>query len=52
LPGVIHAAGDGREWAFLCEDDSFEAAVRASGGEVVESAAPTLEAIFVARASA
>ena len=54
LPGVIHAAGEGREWGVLCEGDEqpFAQAVRATGGEIVESSVPTLEAIFVARVSA
>ena len=54
LPGVIRASGDGREWGLLCEGDgpAFENAVRAAGGEIVESTTPTLEAIFVARVSA
>jgi len=54
LPGVIHAAGEGREWGVLCEgeEQAFAQAVRATGGEIVESSVPTLEAIFVARVSA
>ena len=54
LPGVIRASGDGREWGLLCEGDGpvFVIAVRAAGGEIVESTTPTLEAIFVARVSA
>lgn len=54
LPGILRAVGEGREWGMLCEGDgpAFAAAVQASGGEIVESSVPTLEAIFVARASA
>ncbi|HOZ50058.1 MAG TPA: ABC transporter ATP-binding protein [Candidatus Hydrogenedentes bacterium] len=54
LPGVIRAVGDGREWGLVCEGDeqAFAEAVRKSGGEIVESSVPTLEAVFVARASA
>ncbi len=51
LPGVLSATGEGREWSLLCEGDgeAFAQAVRGSGGEIVESGVPTLEAIFVAR---
>ena len=54
LPGVLHAVGEGREWGLICEGDgqAFATAVRETGGEIVESSVPTLEAIFVARASA
>lgn len=54
LPGVISAIGEGREWGLLCEGDeqAFADAVRATGGEIVESSVPTLEAIFVARVTA
>ncbi len=54
LPGVIRATGDGREWGLICEGDAraFTAAVHEAHGEIVESGVPTLEAVFVARASA
>jgi len=54
LPGMIHAVGEGREWGLLCDGDAeaFAEAVHAAGGEIVESSVPTLEAVFVARASA
>jgi ABC-2 type transport system ATP-binding protein len=54
LPGVIHAIGDGREWSLVCEGDEgmFVSAAHAADCEIVESAVPTLEAIFVARATA
>ena len=54
LPGVIRALGEGHEWGLICQGDgqTFEQAVRTTGGEIVESSVPTLEAIFVARASA
>ncbi len=54
LPGVIHAFGEGREWGLMCEggEEAFAAAVRATGGEIVESSMPTLEAIFMARVNA
>lgn len=54
LPGVIHALGDGREWSLVCEGDEgvFVHAAQAAGCEIIESAVPTLEAIFVARATA
>ena len=58
LPGVIQAVGDGREWSVMChggdchrDAQAFADAVHASGGEIVESSVPTLEAIFVARVS-
>jgi len=53
LPGVIHALGEGCEWGMICHGDrtAFEAAVRQTQGEIVEAATPTLEAVFVARAS-
>lgn len=53
LPGVIHAVGDGCEWGMICQgdDQAFAHAVQAAYGEIVESATPTLEAVFVARAS-
>jgi ABC-2 type transport system ATP-binding protein len=54
LPGVIRALGEGREWSLIHEGDgpAFIAALHQAGGEIVESSVPTLEAIFVARASA
>ena len=54
LPGVLRAVGEGREWELLCEgdEDGFSEAIRAAGGEIVEWSVPTLEAIFIARASA
>lgn len=54
LPGTIRAVGEGREWGVICEGDpqAFAAAVHQMKGEIVESGVPTLEAIFVARASA
>lgn len=54
LPGMIRAMGEGREWGLVCDgdEDAFAAAVRAGGGEIVESSVPTLEAVFIARASA
>ena len=54
LAGVIHAVGEGREWGLICEGDeqAFAETVRTTGGEIVESGIPTLEAIFVARVSA
>jgi len=54
LPGVIRAEGDGREWCMVCEGEEviFVGAAQAAGCEVVEAAVPTLEAIFVARATA
>lgn len=53
LPGVIRATGENREWGVIAEadDTAFRAAVADSGGEIVESSVPTLEAVFIARAS-
>lgn len=53
LPGVIQALGEGCEWGVICEGDrvAFEAAVHRTQGEIVEATTPTLEAVFVARAS-
>lgn len=53
LPGVVRAVGEGCEWAIICAGDgeAFAAAVHASGGHIVETTTPTLEAIFVAKAS-
>ena len=54
LPGIIHALGDGREWSLVCEGEEamFTSAAHAAGCEIIESSVPTLEAIFVARATA
>jgi len=54
LPGIVGATGEGREWGLLCdgEEGAFAAAVRQAQGEIVESAVPTLEAVFLARATA
>ena len=51
LPGVLHAAGDGKEWRILCEGSGqrFHQAVFATAGEIVEAGVPTLEQIFIAR---
>ena len=53
LPGVLHAEGEGREWSMVCAGDEqlFAAAVREAGGTIVESTVPSLEAVFVARAT-
>ncbi|HRZ17725.1 MAG TPA: hypothetical protein P5141_09205 [Candidatus Hydrogenedentes bacterium] len=44
----------GREWRVLCDGDAeaLAAAVRAAGGEILETAPATLEAVFVARVGA
>ncbi len=54
LPGVLRAERDGREWRVLCDGDpgAFAAAVAAAGGAVIETAVPTLEAVFVAHVGA
>jgi ABC-2 type transport system ATP-binding protein len=54
LPGVIFTEGDAREWSVLCAGDEalFQEAVKRSGGEIVESSVPTLEAIFMSRVTA
>ncbi len=54
LPGMLRAERDGREWRVLCDGDAeaLAAAVRAAGGEILETAPATLEAVFVARVGA
>jgi len=54
LPGVLQSVGEVHEWSMVCEGDAeaFADAVTKSGGTIIESGEPTLEAIFVARVSA
>jgi len=53
LPGVLFAEGDGRDWAILCfnNTEAFMQAVREANGTILETNTPTLEQVFVARAS-
>jgi len=53
LPGLLHAEGGGREWRILCAGDgaALEGQVRERGAQLLESAVPTLEEVFVARAT-
>jgi ABC-2 type transport system ATP-binding protein len=53
LDGALSWSGSGREWSVLWNGplSRLEAAAAVLGGSVVESSAPTLDEIFVARAS-
>jgi ABC-2 type transport system ATP-binding protein len=54
LPGMLSLQGEGREWTALCNGGLEElrlAAIRA-GAQVVEEETPTLDEIFLARATA
>jgi ABC-2 type transport system ATP-binding protein len=50
LPGVLFADGEGRDWTVIYQGDSeaFQHAAAQAHAEIVESATPTLEDIFLA----
>ncbi len=52
IDGAKHWEGEGREWSSVCTGplESIQKAAAESGATVVESRAPTLDEIFVARA--
>jgi ABC-2 type transport system ATP-binding protein len=54
LPGILSCQGEGREWTVLCNGglEELRAAAKQSGAQVVEEESPTLDEIFLARATA
>ena len=53
LPGVISCQGTGREWTVLCNGglEELRTAASKSGAQIVDEDTPTLDEIFLARAS-
>ena len=53
LPGVISYQGTGREWTVLCNGgvEELRAAASKCGAQIVDEGTPTLDEIFLARAS-
>src|SRR6185436_9720167 len=53
VPGVLSITGSGQEWTAICNGGLQEtlAAVNRAGGSIVAEGRPTLDEIFVARAS-
>lgn len=49
--GIIHAEGDGRDWAVISHGDAAttRASLIARGADILEESVPSLEAVFVAR---
>ena len=54
IAGALSITGSGQEWTIICNGSRQEAVAAASrvGGRVVDESAPSLDEIFVARASA
>ncbi len=54
LPGLLHSRRIGREWTCVCTSgaDAVHAAAQGNGWELLELGAPSLEEVFVARATA
>jgi ABC-2 type transport system ATP-binding protein len=54
IAGALSIYGSGQEWAIICNGSRQEAVAAASraGARVVDESAPSLDEIFVARASA
>ncbi len=50
VPGVLHAEGESREWAVVCqgEKEILEQAFRNAAGQITEYSEPSLDTIFVA----
>jgi ABC-2 type transport system ATP-binding protein len=54
LPRMLSFQGEGREWTVLCNGglEELRAAATQAGAQVVEEETPTLDEIFLARATA
>ena len=53
VPGLLHAEGSGKEWRVLCVGvlDELNGLLQETGGQLIETTVPTLDEIFVARAT-
>ncbi|MBI2421908.1 MAG: ABC transporter ATP-binding protein [Candidatus Hydrogenedentes bacterium] len=53
IPGVLHATGEGREWAVVCHGapEITRRALEAAGARIVEESVPSLDTVFMARVS-
>lgn len=53
VPGLLHVEGSGREWRVLCAGalDESNGLLQETGGQIIETMTPTLDEIFVARAT-
>jgi ABC-2 type transport system ATP-binding protein len=51
VPGVLHATGEGREWAVVCHGEATvtRSAVERAGARILEETVPSLDTVFVAR---
>ena len=51
VPGVLHAHGEGREWAVVCHGapEITRKAIEQIGARIVEETVPSLDTVFVAR---
>ena len=51
VPGVLHAVGEGREWAVVCHGDpkTMRSAIEKAGARILEETIPSLDTVFVAR---
>ena len=53
VPGLLHAEGSDKEWRVLCVGalDELNGLLQETGGQIVDTTVPTLDEIFVARAT-
>ncbi len=53
VPGLLHVEGSGREWRVLCTGalDELNGLLQKTDGHIIETMTPTLDEIFVARAT-
>ena len=53
VPGLLHVEGSGREWRVLCTGalNELNGLLQETGGQIIETMSPTLDEIFVARAT-
>jgi len=51
IEGALHVVGNDRDWRVLCQGDleKLNGLLQESGGTILETSVPTLDAIFVAR---
>ena len=50
VPGVLHAEGEGKEWAIVCHGDTgaTRRVLEEAGGRIEEESVPSLDTVFVA----
>ncbi|MFP6583892.1 MAG: ABC transporter ATP-binding protein [Candidatus Hydrogenedentota bacterium] len=54
LPNVLHAEGEGREWAVVCHGnaDNTRRELESIGARILDESAPSLNTVFLARVNA